>query len=443
MRPTTSAVQELSSNTLDEADLSEEDAKYLLKALEKQAFDYVLYAFRAQGPLTKYKELILDHLKSALFITDQEFSLNLRIAANNPHLNGIVKKLNPSYDNFSEWLAAGLDLTGAEMANSRRLQLNNSNPSLADHSGQILREIHRHNRNLSRESIAASEAIAELYHLPKRPFMPERLRKLLRDTEADGIVECTEVKKEKTSEVIPPINTKDEQNEPKPIKKRNVGRPRKYPRKEETNVEQTKPQQGKEEIQKQEQTQTNNNNFNNCFIKGKMWGKRRPNRWLDLNIAMEEEARSSSIIPITSSNKNITTLNKCLPYVQPSTSNNCSTEAMENLADLALAQMAEFPLISSSLSIPLKKSFTNSTHLFINHQKSTNESAPKIGHKIVENDCNSEQVATTVDCTSQVNVCARTRPFVFEKEISQQCSKKAETQGNYRSSSSPLPSHNF
>ncbi|CAK5090280.1 unnamed protein product [Meloidogyne enterolobii] len=37
--------------------------------------------------------------------------------------------------------------------------------------------------------------------------------------------------------------------------------------------------------------------------------------------------------------------------IQPSTSTNvtsCSTEAMENLADLALAQLAEFPLIPSS-----------------------------------------------------------------------------------------------
>uniref|UniRef100_A0A915NIE0 ENT domain-containing protein n=2 Tax=Meloidogyne floridensis TaxID=298350 RepID=A0A915NIE0_9BILA len=214
MQPSTSAVQNLASNILDERDLEEEDAKFLLKALEKQAFEHVLYAFRAQGPLTKYKELILEHLKSALFITDQEFSLNLRVAANNPYLNEIVQKvppnltvinrrkahkarsshekqenvifkLNPSYDNFSEWLAAGLDLTGAELANSRRQQLN-KNSTLSDHSTQILREIRRHNRNLSRESCGASEAIAELYQLPKRPFMPERLRKLLRDTEADG-----------------------------------------------------------------------------------------------------------------------------------------------------------------------------------------------------------------------------------------------------------------
>ncbi|CAK5089992.1 unnamed protein product [Meloidogyne enterolobii] len=212
MQPSTSAVQNLASNILDEKDLEEEDAKFLLKALgwlfynankkrsyrlipsdlqnwenlenltslffkiinkfnlEKQAFEHVLYAFRAQGPLTKYKELILEHLKSALFITDQEFSLNLRIAANNPYLNEIVQKLNPSYDNFSEWLAAGLDLTGAELANSRRQQSNNNNSTLSDHSTQILREIRRHNRNLSQESCGASEAIAELYQLPKRPF---------------------------------------------------------------------------------------------------------------------------------------------------------------------------------------------------------------------------------------------------------------------------------
>lgn len=62
-----------------------------------------------------------------------------------------------------------MDLTGAELANSRRQQLN-KNSTLSDHSTQIFREIRRHNRNLSRESCGASEAIAELYQLPKRPF---------------------------------------------------------------------------------------------------------------------------------------------------------------------------------------------------------------------------------------------------------------------------------
>uniref|UniRef100_A0A914LN16 ENT domain-containing protein n=1 Tax=Meloidogyne incognita TaxID=6306 RepID=A0A914LN16_MELIC len=296
MQPSTSAVQNLASNILDEKDLEEEDAKFLLKALEKQAFEHVLYAFRAQGPLTKYKELILEHLKSALFITDQEFFLNLRIAANNPYLNEIVQKLNPSYDNFSEWLAAGLDLTGAELANSRRQQSNNNNSTLSDNSTQILREIRRHNRNLSRESNVASEAIAELYQLPKRPFMPERLRKLLRDTEADGAVVDipTETIKKEKSEILPQITTKNITTTTttklaeatKQIKKRNVGRPRKYPRKEETNnnnnnneqhKQQEKHQQTKEETQKQTNNNNNHNTNNiNCF-KGKIWGKRRPN----------------------------------------------------------------------------------------------------------------------------------------------------------------------
>uniref|UniRef100_A0A914KG79 ENT domain-containing protein n=1 Tax=Meloidogyne incognita TaxID=6306 RepID=A0A914KG79_MELIC len=386
MQPSTSAVQDLNTNILDEKDLEEEDAKFLLKALEKQAFEHVLYAFRAQGPLTKYKELILEHLKSALFITDQEFSLNLRIAANNPYLNEIVQKLNPSYDNFSEWLAAGLDLTGAELANSRRQQLN-KNSTLSDHSTQILREIRRHNRNLSRESCGASEAIAELYQLPKRPFMPERLRKLLRDTEADGAVVDipTETIKKEKSEILPQTTTKNTTTTTtklaeatKQIKKRNVGRPRKYPRKEETNnnnnnIEQHKQQEKQQQQTKEEtQKQINNNNHNtnniNCF-KGKIWGKRRPNRWKDSDDTIKKEEKiastfSSSIfankIPehlnnsfkqIYSSFTSNNSISMNNHIIQPSTSTNaasCSTEAMENLADLALAQLAEFPLIPSS-----------------------------------------------------------------------------------------------
>ncbi|KAL7074568.1 hypothetical protein ACQ4LE_006363 [Meloidogyne hapla] len=453
MQPSTSAVQDLATNILEEKDLNEEDAKFLLKALEKQAFEHVLYAFRAQGPLTKYKELVLEHLKSALFITDQEFSLNLRIAANNPYLNEIVQKLNPSYDNFSEWLAAGLDLSGAEMANSRRQQLNNNNSKLVDHSTQILREIRRHNRNLSHESYVASEAIAELYQLPKRPFMPERLRKLLRDTETDGIVEVTEInKKEKSSEVIPQTTTTTKEPETKIIKKRNVGRPRKYPRKEETNIEQPK-QQTKEETQ-----QINNNNNINCFI-GKMWGKRRPNWWKEPNDTNDEESNFSSISPINSSVfgnkmpemnnsfKNISFNSLPIDHiVQPSTSR--ATEAMENLADLALAQMAEFPLISSSTSLSSPLPTSTPTQIYINNLNSSNESLQhpnKLNNQIVQNNCDLVEKNPKIlpelasEGASLFNACARARPYV--RKLEQQHCVKAENRSNFRSSSSPLPLH--
>nr|CAD2152583.1 unnamed protein product [Meloidogyne enterolobii] len=523
MQPSTSAVQDLNTNILDEKDLEEEDAKFLLKALEKQAFEHVLYAFRAQGPLTKYKELILEHLKSALFITDQEFSLNLRIAANNPYLNEIVQKLNPSYDNFSEWLAAGLDLTGAELANSRRQQLNN-NSSLSDHSTQILREIRRHNRNLSRESCGASEAIAELYQLPKRPFMPERLRKLLRDTEADGAVvdiPTETIKKEKV-ETIPQITTKNTTTTTtklaeatKQIKKRNVGRPRKYPRKEETNnnnnnIEQHKQQEKQQQQTKEEtQKQINNNNHNtnniNCF-KGKIWGKRRPNRWKDSDDTIKKEEKiastfSSSIfankIPehlnnsfkqiYSSTSNNSISMNNHI--IQPSTSTNvasCSTEAMENLADLALAQFAEFPLIpssstsvSSSILMPppppppppitsintstnstqiygtsnnLKSTITTKNELFqqpnnnnkfnSQHKKDVKNDSDSIDEKIVK--ILKEQLGAE-GTSFVVNACARVRPFVFERDIQKQKQQqygKAENKSNFHSSSILLLSRN-
>nr|CAD2127551.1 unnamed protein product [Meloidogyne enterolobii] len=525
MQPSTSAVQNLASNILDEKDLEEEDAKFLLKALEKQAFEHVLYAFRAQGPLTKYKELILEHLKSALFITDQEFSLNLRIAANNPYLNEIVQKLNPSYDNFSEWLAAGLDLTGAELANSRRQQSNNNNSTLSDHSTQILREIRRHNRNLSRESNVASEAIAELYQLPKRPFMPERLRKLLRDTEADGAVVDipTETIKKEKSEILPQITTKTTTTtttkptvETKQIKKRNVGRPRKYPRKEETNnnnnnneqhKQQEKHQQTKEETQKQINNNNNHNTNNiNCF-KGKIWGNvvQIIGLWKDSDDTIKKEEKiastfSSSIfankIPehLNNSFKQIysSTSNNSVPInnhiIQPSTSTNvtsCSTEAMENLADLALAQLAEFPLIpssstsvSSSILMPppplpppppinitsintstistqiygisnnLKSTITknelfqqpnNNNKFNSQHKKDVKNDSDSIDEKIVK--ILKEQLGAE-GTSFVVNACARVRPFVFERDIQKQKQQqygKAENKSNFHSSSNPLP----
>lgn len=129
-------------------------------------------------------------------------------------------------------------------------------------------------------------------------LVPERLRKLLRDTEADGAVVDipTETIKKEKSEILPQTTTKNTTTTTtklaeatKQIKKRNVGRPRKYPRKEETNnnnnnIEQHKQQEKQQQQTKEEtQKQINNNNHNtnniNCF-KGKIWGKRRPNRFV-------------------------------------------------------------------------------------------------------------------------------------------------------------------
>jgi len=40
---------------------------FIFTFLEKQAFKHVVCALRAQGPLSQYREVILDHLK-AIFL---------------------------------------------------------------------------------------------------------------------------------------------------------------------------------------------------------------------------------------------------------------------------------------------------------------------------------------------------------------------------------------
>lgn len=72
-------------------------------------------------------------------------------------------RLNPSYDNFSEWIAAGFDLTGVDLARARKLK---STSQYTEQANQILKQINKHNRSLPN----ANECLQALYHLPKRPF---------------------------------------------------------------------------------------------------------------------------------------------------------------------------------------------------------------------------------------------------------------------------------
>jgi hypothetical protein len=84
-------------------------------------------------------------------------------------MSSVISRLNPSYDNFSEWIAAGFDLTGVDLARARKSSLDKSNSHFASKANTMLREIHKHNRNLNQES----EQLMELYRIPKRPYGKE------------------------------------------------------------------------------------------------------------------------------------------------------------------------------------------------------------------------------------------------------------------------------
>uniref|UniRef100_A0A183BWR6 ENT domain-containing protein n=1 Tax=Globodera pallida TaxID=36090 RepID=A0A183BWR6_GLOPA len=219
VRPHVSAPTELgeaahivsSTSAIDSYLNSTEDCHFLLRALEKQAFENVVFAFRAHGPLTQYTELLLDHLKTALL-------------------------LNPSYDNDARWFSYGYDLTGIELAKIKKMSAN-QNSKLVSHVGQNLCELHKHNRSLPH----ANEALSLLMQLPKQPYVPERLRKFLNDTESN-FGERIAIEKEENSQ------STAQQQKPR---KNSVGRPRKRKQTNDTIPQQTAKEEQKEELQKE------------------------------------------------------------------------------------------------------------------------------------------------------------------------------------------------
>ncbi|VDM41218.1 unnamed protein product [Toxocara canis] len=140
------------------ADLDEEDCAYLLKSLEVDAFSCVVNAMRAQGMLTEYKELLLDHLKSALL-------------------------LNPSYDTYTEWGSIG-NVPCPPLFSETPLYDEHDVEGL-DVADQLLKLANSHNSTID----STEAALLELIDLPKTPFvkwLPEKLRAILRETESSA-----------------------------------------------------------------------------------------------------------------------------------------------------------------------------------------------------------------------------------------------------------------
>lgn len=162
------------------AELDVEDSYYLLHALESEAFSCVVTAMRAQGMLTEYKQILLDHLKVALFVSDATYKAEMRRAANDEVLSKIAETLNPSYDSFVQWGLAANDVIPPAF-NQIPLYADQDMEGL-DVAGQLLRLANSHNSAVDNYN----DALHELITLPKAPFVPEKLRVLLRETEFDS-----------------------------------------------------------------------------------------------------------------------------------------------------------------------------------------------------------------------------------------------------------------
>lgn len=112
-------------------------------------------------------------------ISDDDFLLRLRLAANDPYLSKIAQeyviwikfgeisifRLNPSYDNVGDWLSAGYSLVSLEFPHA--IQTGNApNHAASMLSKEMQEEMSRHNSYLSDEK----EALLKLLQLSKKPY---------------------------------------------------------------------------------------------------------------------------------------------------------------------------------------------------------------------------------------------------------------------------------
>ncbi|KAK6112832.1 ENT domain family protein [Brugia pahangi] len=164
------------NNTYDE-----EDCSYMLRVLEKDAFSTVVSAFRAQGMLNGYKRILLEHLKTALFISDESYHAEIRQAANDEMLTKIAQTLSPSYDTYAQWGIEGLDPIPHYGDIPIQEDIDDNSNEDQNVANELLRLAKTHNERLR----DANTALHEMITLPKAPYVPERLRLLLRETEND------------------------------------------------------------------------------------------------------------------------------------------------------------------------------------------------------------------------------------------------------------------
>ncbi|VDN51391.1 unnamed protein product [Dracunculus medinensis] len=166
------------SSHLGDCSFDDEDYYYLLHVLESEAFGAVVRAMRAQGMLTEYKLKLLEHLKGALFISDEEYDAEFRLAANSDLLHQIASKLNPCYDTYTEWGIAAADPDQRIFSEAKR----NSAEISFKFADELLNLAIAHNGSLKE----SDPSLADIVDLPKAPYVPEKLREFLRYTEIES-----------------------------------------------------------------------------------------------------------------------------------------------------------------------------------------------------------------------------------------------------------------
>uniref|UniRef100_A0A914YCV7 ENT domain-containing protein n=1 Tax=Panagrolaimus superbus TaxID=310955 RepID=A0A914YCV7_9BILA len=150
-----------------------EDATHILRKMEFAAFQAVATAFRTQGPLTPYKELMLEHLRFALFIREHDFIQIIQEIADDTFLQKTCKTLNKSSSCSAQWRALSFPAHTPTNAYIRKPK--------QDIKARInlLTTIGCHNVSVKELDVAT----AKLSTLKKEQFIPQQLRRVLADSE--------------------------------------------------------------------------------------------------------------------------------------------------------------------------------------------------------------------------------------------------------------------
>uniref|UniRef100_A0AC35GEN4 ENT domain-containing protein n=1 Tax=Panagrolaimus sp. PS1159 TaxID=55785 RepID=A0AC35GEN4_9BILA len=149
-----------------------EDSALILRQMELEALKNVATAFRCQGPLTPYKELILEHLKFALFIREHDFIQIIQEIADDTFLQKTCKTLNKSSSCSAQWRALSFPAHTPTNAYIRKPGLNESRINL-------MTTIGCHNVSVKELDVAT----AKLSALKKEQYIPQQLRRVLADSE--------------------------------------------------------------------------------------------------------------------------------------------------------------------------------------------------------------------------------------------------------------------
>jgi len=158
--------------------MSTEDAAHSLRKLERDAFKSFVSALRAQGPLTPYKELLVEHVKYALFIRDHDYIETMQEAVGDEFLRKVAEKLNPSYSCNAQWEA--LCFPSHTVKNPLIKSLDSAGAIIsADQRAKLFTTIGCHNASVKELDLAT----AKLANVKKDFYIPQQLRRVLADSE--------------------------------------------------------------------------------------------------------------------------------------------------------------------------------------------------------------------------------------------------------------------